>query len=73
MELKVETGCDVRIGLLLERKFDIEGNRFATGLVGAAKDNYDKNGVVRLPLDQVFETRIEVNWDAIMKEGKNRQ
>ena len=33
----------------------------------------DKNGVVRLPLDQVFETRIEVDWDAIMKEGKNRQ
>ena len=25
------------------------------------------------PLEQVFETRIEVNWDAIMKEGKNRQ
>ena len=26
-----------------------------------------------LPLEQVFETRIEVDWDAIMKEGKNRQ
>ena len=33
----------------------------------------DKDQVVNLPLEQVFETRIEVDWDAIMKEGKNRQ
>ena len=33
----------------------------------------DQHGSVELPLDEVFETRIEVDWDAIMKEGKNRQ
>jgi ribosome maturation factor RimP len=33
----------------------------------------DNHGPVRLPLEQVFETRIEVDWDAVMKEGKNRQ
>ena len=33
----------------------------------------DDRGSVALPFDQVFETRIEVDWDAIMKEGKNRQ
>ena len=33
----------------------------------------DKDQVVNLPLEQVFEARIEVDWDAIMKEGKNRQ
>jgi len=26
-----------------------------------------------LPLEQVFEARLDVDWDAIMKEGKNRQ
>jgi ribosome maturation factor RimP len=33
----------------------------------------DSNSPVSLPVDQVFETRLEVDWDAIMKEGKNRQ
>ena len=33
----------------------------------------DTHGTVHLPLDQVFEARIDVDWDAIMKEGKNRQ
>jgi ribosome maturation factor RimP len=33
----------------------------------------DTHGTVHLPLDQVFEARIVVDWDAIMKEGKNRQ
>ena len=33
----------------------------------------DDRGSLALPFDQVFETRIEVDWDAIMKEGKNRQ
>lgn len=28
---------------------------------------------VSLPLEQVFEARLDVDWDAIMKEGKNRQ
>jgi len=30
-------------------------------------------GPVPLPLEQVFEARLDVDWDAIMKEGKNRQ
>ncbi len=33
----------------------------------------DDRGSTDLPFDQVMETRIEVDWDAIMKEGKNRQ
>jgi ribosome maturation factor RimP len=34
----------------------------------------DNSGrVIELPYEQIFETRIEVDWDAIMKEGKNRQ
>ena len=33
----------------------------------------DSAGPVELPLDQVFEARIEVDWDAIMKEGKHRR
>ena len=33
----------------------------------------DNQGSVSLPLAQVFEARIDVDWDAIMKEGKNRQ
>jgi ribosome maturation factor RimP len=32
----------------------------------------DRLGPVELPLDQVFEARLEVDWDAVMKEGKNR-
>jgi hypothetical protein len=32
----------------------------------------DSQGVIALPLDQIFEARIEVDWNAIMKEGKNR-
>jgi ribosome maturation factor RimP len=32
----------------------------------------DSNEDVRLPYDEVFETRLEVDWNAIMKEGKTR-
>lgn len=32
----------------------------------------DAGEVVALPFDQVFEARLEVDWDAIMKEGKRR-
>jgi ribosome maturation factor RimP len=53
-------------------------HRVLTGELGGIEDGVvivadDAGGVVRLPLEQVFETRIEVDWDAIMKEGKNRQ
>jgi len=52
--------------------------RVVTGELGGIENGVvlvtdDSNGVVHLPFDQVFETRIEVDWDAIMKEGKNRQ
>lgn len=33
----------------------------------------DQKGPVDLPIGQIFEARLEVDWDAIMKEGKNRQ
>lgn len=33
----------------------------------------EEHGSLELPLDEIFETRIEVDWDAIMREGKNRQ
>lgn len=29
-------------------------------------------GEIGLPVDQVFEARLEVDWDAVMKEGKSR-
>lgn len=53
-------------------------HRVVTGELGGVENGVvlvtdDNKGVVQLPLDQVFETRIEVDWDAIMKEGKNRQ
>ena len=32
----------------------------------------DAHGLVHLPLDDIFEARIEVDWNAIMKEGKTR-
>ncbi len=32
----------------------------------------DRLGVVEVPLEQVFEARLDVDWDAIMKEGKHR-
>ena len=40
---------------------------------GVVQIEDDDRRSVALPFDQVFETRIEVDWDAIMKEGKNRQ
>jgi len=40
---------------------------------GVVRIHDDQNGNLNLPLDQVFEARLEVDWDAIMKEGKNRQ
>jgi len=53
-------------------------NRVVTGKLVGIKDGIvsisdDEDHVVNLPLEQVFETRIEVDWEAIMKEGKNRQ
>jgi ribosome maturation factor RimP len=32
----------------------------------------DSGQDVHLRLDEIFETRLEVDWDAIMKEGKSR-
>jgi ribosome maturation factor RimP len=40
---------------------------------GVVRVEDGEHGVVELPRDEIFETRIEVDWDAIMKEGKNRQ
>jgi ribosome maturation factor RimP len=40
---------------------------------GMVRIEDDDRGSLVLPVDRVFETRIEVDWDAIMKEGKNRQ
>lgn len=53
-------------------------HRVVTGeLLGLNDDNVqvhdDQNGPVDLPIGQIFEARLEVDWDAIMKEGKNRQ
>jgi ribosome maturation factor RimP len=51
--------------------------RMVTGeLVGLDGDTVqvqdDTLGAVELPFEQIFETRLEVDWDAIMKEGKHR-
>ena len=53
-------------------------HRAVTGeLLGLKDDNVqvrdDDKGLVDLPIRQIFEARLEVDWDAIMKEGKNRQ
>jgi ribosome maturation factor RimP len=52
-------------------------HRVVTGELVGIEDGIvsvsDGGDVVNLPLEQVFETRIDVDWDAIMKEGKNRQ
>ena len=31
-----------------------------------------EDGLVELPLDEVFEARLQVDWDEIMSEGKCR-
>ncbi len=53
-------------------------HRVVTGELLGLKDDMvqmhdDQNGPVDLPIGQIFEARLEVDWDAIMKEGKNRQ
>lgn len=52
-------------------------HRVVTGeLIGLEGDTVqvrdDAHGLVDLPLDDIFEARIEVDWNAIMKEGKTR-
>jgi len=65
-----------RIKVRMEPNF--RDHRGVTGELVGIEDGLvsvsdDKDQVVNLPLEQVFEARIEVDWDAIMKEGKNRQ
>ena len=53
-------------------------HRVVTGELLGLKDEIlqvhdDQKGPVDLPIGQIFEARLEVDWDAIMKEGKNRQ
>jgi len=54
-----------------------EHRNLAGELLGGDSDmvriDDDQHGTVTVPLGEIFETRIEVDWDAIMKEGKNRQ
>ncbi len=43
------------------------------GLQGASLSlRLDSGEVLQLPFDEVFEARLQVDWDAIMKEGKTR-
>lgn len=43
------------------------------GLEGdVVKLRTDGGEIAELPFDQVFETRLDVDWNAIMKEGKRR-
>jgi ribosome maturation factor RimP len=43
------------------------------GLSGELVRIRDDSGMeIELPFDQVFEARLQVDWDAIMKEGKSR-
>ncbi len=39
---------------------------------GMARVFDDSSHEVLLPIDQIFEARLEVDWDSIMKEGKTR-
>jgi ribosome maturation factor RimP len=53
-------------------------NRLLTGeLVGMVDDSFvhlvaDNGQDLRLPLDEIFEARLEIDWNSIMKEGKTR-
>ena len=33
----------------------------------------DSQETVELPVDQVLETRVEIDWDRVLKEGKSRR
>jgi ribosome maturation factor RimP len=53
-------------------------HRLVTGkLIGIADGvvqvEVDGRETVLLPVEHVFEARLDVDWEAIMKEGKNRQ
>jgi len=37
------------------------------------KINLESGESVELPFGEIFETRLEVDWKSILKEGKNRQ
>ena len=68
------TGQRVRIKM----KPSYRDHRLVTGELlgidgGMVQVRDDHQEPVSLPLEQVFEARIDVDWDAIMKEGKNRQ
>jgi ribosome maturation factor RimP len=61
----------------LRMKPDCREHRVALGeLLGLDGETVlvrdDDKGPIELPLEQVFEARLEVDWDAVMKEGKNR-
>jgi ribosome maturation factor RimP len=53
-------------------------NRVLTGeLEGMVDDSFvhlvaDNGQDLRLPLDEIFEARLEIDWNSIMKEGKTR-
>lgn len=38
----------------------------------AVRISDDSGSEIELPLDEIFEARLEVDWNAIMKEGKAR-
>src|SRR5580658_1417284 len=44
MELEVESGSDVGIGILLEREIDVEADGFASGFVGAEIGSFHDAG-----------------------------
>ena len=51
--------------------------RTAVGKLAGLKDGVvtvllDGGELAELPLDEVFETRLQVDWDALMNERKNR-
>ncbi len=39
---------------------------------GSVRIEAESAGEIALPVDQVFEARLEVDWEAVMKEGKPR-
>lgn len=39
---------------------------------GTVRVQDDERGVVELPLDEVFEARLQVDWDELMRGGKSR-
>jgi len=64
--------------VIVKMKPSFREHRVVTGKLlgigdGVVQVEVEGPELVSLPLEHVFEARLDVDWEAIMKEGKNRQ